>query len=81
MKRMKLLMASISSTFILVAAPALGQPYPDKPITLIVGFPPGGGVDMVARQLADRLGKQFKQQVIVENRAGAAGNIAMEYIS
>lgn len=81
MKRMKLLMASISSIFILVAAPALGQPYPDKPITLIVGFPPGGGVDMVARQLADRLGKQFKQQVIVENRAGAAGNIAMEYIS
>ncbi|RZT99892.1 tripartite-type tricarboxylate transporter receptor subunit TctC [Advenella incenata] len=81
MKRMKLLMASISSAFILVAAPALGQPYPDKPITLIVGFPPGGGVDMVARQLADRLGKQLKQQVIVENRAGAAGNIAMEYIS
>ncbi len=81
MKRMKLLMASISSAFTLVAAPALGQPYPDKPITLIVGFPPGGGVDMVARQLADRLGKQLKQQVIVENRAGAAGNIAMEYIS
>ncbi|MGX9937938.1 Bug family tripartite tricarboxylate transporter substrate binding protein [Advenella kashmirensis] len=81
MKRMKLLMASISSAFTLVAAPALGQPYPDKPITLIVGFPPGGGVDMVARQLADRLGQQLKQQVIVENRAGAAGNIAMEYIS
>ncbi|WP_456187436.1 Bug family tripartite tricarboxylate transporter substrate binding protein [Advenella kashmirensis] len=78
---MKLLMASISSAFTLVAAPALGQPYPDKPITLIVGFPPGGGVDMVARQLADRLGQQLKQQVIVENRAGAAGNIAMEYIS
>ncbi|ARP81196.1 hypothetical protein CAL12_10320 [Bordetella genomosp. 8] len=62
-------------------APALAQAYPDHPITLVVGFPPGGGVDLVARPLAERLSKQLGQPVIVENRGGAAGNIAMDYVA
>ncbi len=53
----------------------------DKPIQLIVGFPPGGGVDIVARQLADKLSETLGQRVIVDNKPGAAGNLAMEYVA
>jgi tripartite-type tricarboxylate transporter receptor subunit TctC len=49
--------------------------YPDKPVRLIVPFPPGGGTDALGRILAAKLGERWSQQVIVENRAGAQGNI------
>ena len=65
-----------------LAAPAAqAQTWPDRPVQLVVGFPPGGGVDIVARQLADKLSEQLGQRVAVENRAGAAGNVAMEYVA
>ena len=57
------------------AAPAAAQGYPSKPITLVNAFPPGGATDIVARQLAARLSQRFGQQVVVDNRAGAAGTI------
>ncbi|MDQ6620560.1 MAG: tripartite tricarboxylate transporter substrate binding protein [Pseudomonadota bacterium] len=60
---------------------AYAQPYPSHPVQLVVGFPPGGGVDIVARQLAEVLSQQLGQQVMVDNKAGAAGNIAMEYVA
>ena len=49
--------------------------YPDKPVRLVVPFPPGGGTDSLGRILAVKLGELWSQQVIVENRAGAQGNI------
>ncbi|MBI3068620.1 MAG: tripartite tricarboxylate transporter substrate binding protein [Betaproteobacteria bacterium] len=60
---------------------AFAQSYPVKPIRLILGFPPGGGVDVVARQLVPKLSEQLGQQVVIENRPGAGGNIAFELLA
>jgi len=55
--------------------------YPNKPITTVVGFEPGGGTDTTARIVQGPLGEQIGQQVVVENRAGAGGNIAVDYVA
>jgi tripartite-type tricarboxylate transporter receptor subunit TctC len=61
-----------------VSGAAFAQPnWPDKPITMIVPFPPGGVADTVARPVAEALGRELKQTVIVENRVGAGGALGM----
>jgi len=77
------LLATVAATSLLGALPtAWAQAYPaERPITLVVGFPPGGGVDIVARQLADKLSEVLGQRIIVDNKAGAAGNVAMEFVA
>ena len=62
----------------LVPALAIAQGTSDRPIRLLVGFSPGGGVDAVARLVAPALAAQLGQNVIVENRTGAAGQIAAD---
>src|SRR5512145_589568 len=59
-----------------LAASAHAQPYPSKPIRLLVGFAPGGNTDTVARVVGQKLGERLGQQVVIENKAGAGGTIA-----
>lgn len=76
MKKSIVLLASLlMSTF---SFAALAQEYPSKPITIIVPFPPGSGLDTVARTLAPLMSQQLGQSVIVENKAGGSGIIGTE---
>lgn len=73
---MKIVLSLLAS--VLTAGPLLAQNYPGKPIRCIVGFPPGGSTDLIARTVAGKLTELIGQQVIVENRPGAGGSIAGE---
>jgi tripartite-type tricarboxylate transporter receptor subunit TctC len=60
---------------------ALAQAYPNRPVKLIVPYPPGGGTDIAARWIADKLGDRLRQTVFVDNRAGANGNLGTDFIA
>lgn len=76
---MKLLAGSIA--FALLTSVAAAQTYPERQIRFVVGFPAGGGTDVVARLLANHMTEAMKQQVYVDNRPGAASNIAAELVA
>jgi len=63
------------------AACAQAQTYPDKPVKLVVGFPPGGPTDIMARLFAQKLGEGFKGSFVVENKPGASTTIATDYVA
>src|SRR5207237_214217 len=62
-------------------APAYAQTFPSRTVRIVIPFPPGGTSDILARTLAAKLTEEWGQQVIAENRPGAAGNIASEYVA
>ena len=62
-------------------ATAAAQTFPDKPIKLVVNFPPGGAADVIGRAVAGAMSESLKQQVVVENKPGANGNIGAEQVA
>ncbi|OZI32728.1 LacI family transcriptional regulator [Bordetella genomosp. 1] len=65
----------------LILATGAAQAWPDKPVTMIVPFPPGGATDSVARSIANKLGEQLKTSFVVENKAGATGTIGASQVA
>ncbi|OZI77714.1 tripartite tricarboxylate transporter substrate binding protein [Bordetella genomosp. 12] len=63
---------------LLAAPPALAGAYPERPVRLLVGYGPGGGTDLIARLVATHISQELGQPVVVENKPGAAGNIATD---
>src|SRR5262245_28573205 len=72
---------AIGTTAAVAASAALAQQWPSRPLRLVVGFSPGGGVDINARVLAPKLAEFLGQQVVVENKPGAGTNIANEFVA
>jgi tripartite-type tricarboxylate transporter receptor subunit TctC len=75
MKMVPLRHAALLALCAIAVTPALAQGWPDKPVTLFVPFPPGGGTDAFARPLSAQLGKQIGKSVVIENRGGAGGTL------
>src|SRR5215207_6133043 len=73
----KLVAIALAFVTLLFAVPASTQPFPSRPITLIVPFPPGGSTDAIARIMAERMKTALGQSVIIENVGGAGGSIAV----
>ena len=77
----RMLRAALALLWMISADAALAQPYPSRPVKIVVPYPAGQGTDVAARFLAQQLTKQIGQNVIVENRAGAAGNIGAQFVA
>jgi tripartite-type tricarboxylate transporter receptor subunit TctC len=64
-----------------VACNAIAQTYPTKPVRMVLGYPPGGGIDTLVRIMAPKLSERWGQQVVVDNRPGASGNIGADIVA
>lgn len=72
----------VAATLLLAALPVAAQDaYPNKAITMVVPFPPGGAADIAARPVAEAMGRYLKQSVVIENKAGAGGGIGMAQVA
>ena len=73
--------AALASLLTVTSALAQATDWPKQPVTLIMGFPAGSGVDVVARAVQEPLGQKLGQPVVIDYKSGAAGNIASEYVA
>src|SRR5262245_32412585 len=74
-------LACVATLFALCGAGAQAQDYPAKPVRVVVPFPPGGGTDIVARMVMQKLSEQFNSPFAIENRSGAGGAIGTEIVA
>src|SRR4051794_38817843 len=74
-------MLRLIALLLFVPLPAIGQSFPSKPIRILVGFTAGGAPDIIARMLGAKLQEGLGQPIVIENRAGAAGNIAADTLA
>lgn len=81
MRPTRRLTLTLAAALALAAPAAFAQAFPSKPLKLVVNFPPGGAADVIGRALAQQLGEQLRQQVVVENRPGANGNIGADAVA
>ncbi|CAN7415447.1 tripartite tricarboxylate transporter substrate binding protein [Acidovorax sp. LjRoot118] len=80
-RRFAFTLAIALGTTALAAPAAFAQAYPNRPVTLVVPFPPGGGTDTGGRVIAEQLARRWGQPVVVENKGGAAGQIGADYVA
>lgn len=72
---------ALAGLAVMGAGTAMAQDYPDGPVTIVVGFPPGGSTDVVTRILAENMSETLGQPVLVENRPGASGTVGIAYVA
>src|SRR5256712_10573371 len=72
---------ALAAILLFACASVAAQGYPDRPVRILVGYPPGGGTDLVARLVAQPLSERWRQPVVVENRPGANAIIATEAVA
>jgi len=75
------MMRWLCAVLLLVACGAQAQPYPSKPIRIVIPFPPGNTTDIMSRLIAPKMAERLGQQVIVENRPGASGMLGLDYVA
>ena len=80
-RRLIMKLAAAALPLLAIGSTAQAQQFPDRPITLVAPFSPGGALDLIARALAQKLNDEFGQSVVVDNRAGAAGIIGTQYVA
>lgn len=79
--RLRVLLLAGATILACAAQPACAQSYPAKPIRIVVPYPAGGGIDIMSRQIAQRLAQKFNQSVVVENKPGAGTLVAAETVA
>ena len=81
MVRNRIISAGLCALMVIASDAAFAQSWPTKPITIVIPFPPGPGLDLVARMVGDKLSAALGQPVVYENRTGANGRIAAEFVA
>ena len=79
-KLLAIVLLSLSCGAVLAQTQAAAQAYPNKPVRIIVTFPPGGAPDVLSRVVGEKLGAALGQQFVVENKTGAGGNIGTDFV-
>src|SRR5688572_14179996 len=81
MYREKVLRTLCAAALVALPCAVLAQTYPTKPVRIVVPFAPGGGTDILVRVIVPRMSEAFKQQIVVDNRAGAGSQIGTELVA